>query len=147
MASPENDSQRHTVSALFGLIGGALAVIGFFLPWYASSKETISGWDFVSIYLLGKASFAPAGTSSAPTALPLAFLYALPLLLALVALVTGIIGLSAKNSPIFSGLYGATGVVGLSNYQMSSIGGRFAFSANYPGTTGLGLLLLDLGYF
>lgn len=145
--SPVIDAPRSLVPSLFGVIGGALATIGFFLPWYANADKTLSGWDFAKVYLTGTVDFSDGPVTHVPISLSIAFVYAIPLLVSLVALASGIMGFWVKNSALICGLFGAASILGLVNYQVSGGIVRYSLSTNYPSATGLGLALLNIGFF
>jgi hypothetical protein len=148
-------SQR-SVPLLSGVIGGLLAAIGFFLPWYVATTGriapvTVSGWDIVNRYLTGRLIGAPAQAPTVSTDLPYAILGAMPLLVAVVAIIFSGLVFFSKGSPYQSGIIIAAGIVGLlsTNYSSSTptLTGAALNLGNLPGNTGLGLVLMFVGYF
>ena len=150
--------------AIFGIVGGALGIIGFFLPLGAYGTGgaqgvtphtfTYSLWDLTNHYLTGAnlLGTTPTGqpTSTAPFA---ALLLALPAVLALVALVAGGVGVIRGLGPVLASLIGAAGLMGVFNGGSAFLTPSMLNGALNGGTGGtsspaaLGLLVLQVGFF
>jgi hypothetical protein len=151
------------VAAIFALVGGALGVAGFFLPWYSTSVGsaqngpptvvTYSAWNFMNYFLTG--ANLPGATSSGqnPGAEPyLALTLALPAIMALVALVVGGIGLLRGLGTVLGGLLVAAGITSVlgGGSSLSSFILLFAIAAARgpaSSTNGMGTFAMQLGFF
>jgi hypothetical protein len=146
------------------MVGGALGIIGFFLPLRAYRVSggppwtphtvTYSLWDLTNYYLTGAnlPGAAPAGqpTSAAPY---VGLLFALPAVLALLALVAGGVGVIHGLGSVLASLIGAAGLVGALNggsplltptaLTVTLFGGPVDASSPAP----VGLLVMQVGFF
>jgi hypothetical protein len=130
---------------------------GYFLSWIPASNPPpgttlyISEWNDVNYYLTGAS--LPGGTPSAQqtsTAPFVALLLALPVLLALVAIVAAGIGLLRGLGPVLASLIAAAGVMGILSSGVT--GGLNILvlargSANGTSLLGLGLAVTQVGLF
>jgi len=153
-----SDSSQQRILAQLSISGGILVIVGFFLPWYAVSTSsgltaenyfTVSGWNLLNTHLTGTPLI-----SSEAKGIPVigyALIQAFPLWLAIVALVVGIITFRTKVTPFLSGLSVTAGVFGALSLPQNSMVVSYAINQTtalpgYPGTAGIGLVFLTLGY-
>jgi hypothetical protein len=154
--------------AAASLIGGALTVGGFFLPWFviqvgqangSLQTTTVSGWDICNHWLTGQAIRAATdGTSTSPTS-PTSLWYAIvagfPLLMGVVALAIGVTGFRRRLPPRLAGLTVSAGIMGA--LTMMNMGGQYVVAAATVGSlgsnpsdmslVGSGLALVYVGIF
>ena len=152
--------------AILGVVGGALAIIGFFLPWLGTTINasgdpsnsgsvphtiTISGWDIVNQLLTGT-SLTGIPSDHTSTAIPYALLAAIPLLMATVAMICAASGFWRKPNAVLIGIYTAAAIMGLLNI-ISGYSGLYISALALAAVTGgaayvgIGLDMLYLGYF
>jgi hypothetical protein len=150
--------------AIFAIVGGALGIIGFFLPWEAYTTSSAQGatphtvtysfWDITNHSLTGAnlPGTPPTGqpTSNAPY---LALVIALPAVLALVALVAGGVAVMRGLGPVLSSLIGAAGLMGVVNGEGVFLTPSLVIIAMNAGTSGasspaaFGVLVMQVGFF
>ena len=149
--------------AIFAMVGGALGILGFFLPWetYGASGAqgvtphpvTYSLWDVTQHALTGARlpGTAPTGQPT-HTALYLGLLLALPAALALVALVAGGVGVIRGLGPVLASLIGAAGLMGVLNGGSALLTPSLVILSLTVGPsstsspTAFGLLVLQVGF-
>jgi hypothetical protein len=165
-ANPPNalTAVKPATPAIFAIVGGALGIIGFFLPWEAyrigvapeGTPHTVTSslWDVTNHYLTGANLPGAAPTSQPTSAAPfLALLLALPAVLALVALVAGGVGVIRGLGPVLTGLIGAAGLMGALNGGSALLTPSELIVAGNGGTAGVssptafGLLVMQVGFF
>jgi hypothetical protein len=148
--------------AVFGIVGGALGVIGFFLPMEAYRTigaqgvihtVTYSFWNLTNHFLTGTNLPGVTATGQPTSTAPyVAALLALPAVLALVALVAGGVGVIRGLGPVRASLISAAGLMGvlnggaslLTSSQLIAAEGGFPAGAS---AFGFGLLVMQVGFF
>jgi hypothetical protein len=150
--------------AIFGIVGGALGIIGFFLPWetYSASGAqgvaphtvTYSFWDVTNHALTGASLPGTAPTGQPTNIAPyLGLLLALPAVLALVALVAGGVGVIRGLGPVLASLIGAAGLMGMINGGSALLTPSLVILSLTVGPSrtsspaAFGLLVLQVGFF
>ena len=146
--------------AIFGIVGGALGVSGFFLPWEANGTGgaqgvtphtvTYSFWDLTNHYLTGANLPGVTATGQPTNTAPyVAALLALPAVLALVALVAGGVGVIRGPGPVLASLIGAAGLMGVLNGGSSLLTPSVLIGAERGGASasGFGLIVMQVGFF
>jgi hypothetical protein len=159
MSLSTSESSQQRILTSFSISGGILVIVGFFLPWYAVATSnglavehysTVSGWDQLYIHLTGTPLI-----SDQAKGIPVfgyALIQAFPLWLAIVAIVVGIVALRTKVTPFLIGLSATAGVFGALGLPQNSMVVSYAINQTaalpgYPGTAGIGIVLLTLGFF
>jgi hypothetical protein len=156
-------SRSARVPAIVGMVGGALGIMGFFLPWYASttggsvgvSPQTAlySGWDVTNHYLTGANLPGVTQTSQPTSSAPyLAFMVALPAVMALVALVASGVGVLRGLGAVLASLIGAAGLMGVLSGESFLFTLAILSSPSNSGTggtsnAGLGVDVMQVGLF
>jgi hypothetical protein len=149
--------------AIFAIVGGALGVIGFFLPFGATSTGgsqgvtphtvTYSFWDLTNHYLTGANLSGVTATGQPTSTAPyVAALLALPAVLALVALVAGGVGVLRGLEPVQASVMGAAGLMGVLNGGGSFLTISVLLAPQSVGTggtsaAGFGLIVMQVGFF
>jgi hypothetical protein len=162
-AAPTPLSSR--LPALLGIVGGALGIAGYFLPWYFNGTSgapdtpaynvTYSGWNVINQYLTGAPlPGTPPSGQPIPTLPYFALLIGVPLLTAVVALVIAGMGVLRRGmGPVLAGLLATAGIMGLlgggtsSGLSILTIAGGAGSTSPPPSTVGMGLVVVQLGYF
>jgi hypothetical protein len=113
------------MGTIFGIVGAVLAIAGYFLPWTIQASGDISssgspvsfpmvsGWDILTQWLNGSAVTDGQSAGQGTPLFGIALVAALPLLLAVVALVICAIALVRRPGPVLIGLFVSAGLFGL----------------------------------